>query len=99
MKNERMRYLRLSIAEYEDVLPRAVTSMLNAAKAVGTPTADVIFKKEDLDIEHRKARFLEAFDTCLAEIKELRCLLDEKQSGGIAHRDQPATRDRDSAGS
>lgn len=96
MENERMRYLRLSIAEYEDVLPRAVTSMLNAAKAVGTPTADVLFKKEDLDIERRKARFLEAFDTCLAEINELRSLLDEKQSGGTVHKALPVVQDHGS---
>lgn len=98
METERMRYLRLSIAEYEEVLPRSVTSILTAAKAVGSPTADILFK-EGLDIERRKARFLAALDTCLAEIKELRCLRDEKQTGGISHRDQPATRDRDSAGS
>ena len=45
METERMRYLRLSIAEYEEVLPRSVTSILTAAKAVGSPTADILFKE------------------------------------------------------
>ncbi len=55
------------------------------------------------EVENQKKAFEEALSAFFDEVEALRQLTSvhhgEPQTGGISHRDQPATRDRDSAGS
>lgn len=102
MEIDAKRYFKLSLPGRSKTAENELRWLLIAANVLGTGGSYIapITREE---VENQKKAFEEALSAFFDEVEALRQLTSvhhgEPQTGGISHRDQPATRDRDSAGS
>lgn len=95
-----LRWLLIAASAYAQEISYAPFRQRKSILGAGVSFFAPITREE---VENQKKAFEEALSAFFDEVEALRQLTSvhpgEPQTGGISHRDQPATRDRDSAGS